>query len=104
MREQISLQRNPLILVEIPLLYEAGWREEVDAVLVVYARPGTQCLRIIRRDRVSRREAARAISAQMSLRDKADRAEYVIDNSSAWTITRAYVVSLGNLLSERFPG
>ena len=102
MREQVGLQQAPLILVEIPLLYEAGWQGEVDAVLLVFARRGAQCCRIMRRDRVSRRAAAQAIAAQMSLKEKAEQAEYVIDNSGAWTSTRAQVVSLGNKLSERF--
>jgi len=102
MREQVGLQQAPLILVEIPLLYEAGWQGEVDAVLLVFARRGAQCCRIMRRDRVSRRAAAQAIAAQMSLKEKAERAEYVIDNSGAWASTRAQVVSLGNKLSERF--
>lgn len=104
MRAQVGLYRAPLVLVEIPLLYEAGWQEEVGAVLVVYARRGARCCRIMRRDGVSRREAARAIAAQMSLEDKVDRAEYLIDNSRAWTLTRTRVVALGNELSERFPG
>jgi len=102
MREQVGLQRAPLILVEIPLLYEAGWQGEVDAVLVVFARRGAQCCRIMRRDGVSRRAAAQAIDAQMSLKEKANRAEYVIDNGGTWASTRAQVVSLGNELSERF--
>ncbi len=94
---------KPLVLVEVPLLYEAGWQEDVDAVLVVYARRGARCCRIMARDGVSRREATKAIAAQMSLRDKAARADFVIDNSHAWSITRTRVVSLGNALSERFP-
>lgn len=104
MHAQIGRHQTPLLLIEIPLLYEAGWREEVDAVLVVFARRGAQCCRIMRRDGVSRREARRAIAAQMSLAEKAQRAEYVIDNSRAWTITRTRVVALGNALTERFPG
>jgi len=104
MRAQVGLCRTPLVLVEIPLLYEAGWQEEVGAVVVVYARRGARCCRIMRRDGVSRREAARAIAAQMSLEEKVGRAEYLIDNSRAWTRTRTQVVSLGNELSERFPG
>lgn len=104
MREQVGHQLAPLVLVEIPLLYEAGWQEEVDAVLVVSARRGAQCRRIMRRDRVSRRAAARAIAAQMSLAEKAGLAEYVIDNSGPWSITRGLVVLLGNELSQRFPG
>ena len=102
MRQQLGFQQAPLILVEIPLLYEAGWQGEVDAVLVVFARRGAQCCRIMRRDGVSRRAAAQAIDAQMSLKEKANRAEYVIDNGGTWASTRAQVVSLGNELSERF--
>jgi len=104
MREQIGQQLAPLVLVEIPLLYEAGWQQEVDAVLVVSARRGAQCRRIMRRDGVSRRAAARAIAAQMCLAEKAGLAEHVIDNSGPWAITRALVVSLGNELSQRFSG
>jgi len=104
MREQIGQQLAPLVLVEIPLLYEAGWRQDVDAVLVVSARRGAQCRRIMRRDGVSRRAAARAIAAQMNLAEKAELAEHVIDNSGPWAITRTLVVALGNELSQRFPG
>ena len=103
MRRQVDLYRAPLVLVEIPLLYEAGWQGDVDAVLVVYARRGVQCCRIMRRDGVLRREAAQAIASQMSLKEKADQAAYVIDNSRGWAITRGQVVSLGNELSNRFP-
>jgi len=73
-------------------------------VLVVYARRGAQCCRIMRRDGVSRREAARAIAAQMNLAEKAKLADFVIDNSGAWSATREQVIVLGNQLSERFPG
>lgn len=104
MRRAVAMCCSPLILVEIPLLYEAGWQDEVDAVLVVYARRGAQCCRIMRRDGVSRRKAAQSIAAQMDLGDKAERADYVIDNSGPWSVVRKRVVALGNELSERFAG
>jgi len=101
LRTQIGHQRSPLVLVEIPLLYEAGWRDEVDEVLVVYARRGARCRRIMRRDQVTRREAARAIAAQMNLEEKAARAELVIDNSGQWAESRLRVLALGDALSRR---
>ncbi|MCL2457722.1 MAG: dephospho-CoA kinase [Desulfobulbus sp.] len=101
LRTQISRQRSQLILIEIPLLYEAGWCDEVDEALVVYARRGARCCRIMRRDRVTRREAARAIAAQMSLEEKAARAHLVIDNSGQWAESRVRVVALGDALSGR---
>ncbi len=103
MRDEVAVYAAPLVLVEIPLLYEAGWQYDVDAVLVVYARKGAQCCRIMRRDGVSRRKATQAIAAQMDLREKAKRADYVIDNSGAWAATQEQIVALGNTLSERFP-
>lgn len=104
MRGAVEPHRVPLVLIEIPLLYEAGWQNEVDAVLVVYARPGAQCCRIMRRDGVSRRKAAQSIAAQMNLGDKAATADYVIDNSGPWRDVRQRVVALGNEFSERFAG
>lgn len=104
MRREVTGARDPLVLIDIPLLYEAGWQTDVDAVLVVYARRGAQCCRIMRRDGVSRRKAVRAIAAQMNLAEKAKLADFVIDNSGAWSVTREQVIALGNQLSERFPG
>lgn len=92
----------PLVLVEIPLLYEAGWQDEVDGVLVVSARPGAQCCRVMRRDGVSRRSAARAIAAQMDLGEKARRADWVIDNSGSWEDVREQTLALGRQLAARF--
>ncbi|MDR2550826.1 MAG: dephospho-CoA kinase [Desulfobulbus sp.] len=104
LRTEIGHQHSELVLVEIPLLFEAGWRGEVDEVLVIYARRGARCCRIMRRDGASRREAARAIAAQMSLEEKAACAELVIDNSRQWTESRVRVVALGDALACRIPG
>lgn len=104
MQGHIAAQSTALVLVEIPLLYEAGWVQDVDEVLVVYARRGVRCCRVMQRDGVSRRDATRAIASQMSLAEKADRSDYLIDNSGAWAVTRTAVVAFGNELSQRFPG
>lgn len=102
--DEVARCSAPAVLVEIPLLYEAGWQAEVDAVLVVFARKGRQCRRIMQRDGVSRRQAAKAIASQMSLSAKAARADFCIDNSASWYQTREAVVHLGNALYEGFPG
>jgi len=104
MLEEVFKVKKPLVLVEIPLLYEAGWDDRVDAVLVVYARRGRQCCRIMERDGVSRKKAAQAIAAQMDLGAKAKMADYCIDNSGLWSETRIEVIHLGDTLCERFPG
>ncbi|MBV5318254.1 MAG: dephospho-CoA kinase [Desulfobulbaceae bacterium] len=104
MLSEVASCRGPLVLVEIPLLYEVGWQTEVDAVLVVYARRGARCCRIMQRDGVSRRKATLAIAAQMDLGEKARLADFVIENSGVLAITRQQVVALGKRLCERIPG
>jgi dephospho-CoA kinase len=104
MRREVALCKAPWVLVEIPLLYEAGWQNDVDAVLVVYARRGAQCCRIMRRDGGARKRAMQAIAAQANLDEKVKRADFVIDNSGRWSTTREQVIALGIQLSERFPG
>jgi len=104
MMQRVQQLGGNLVLVEIPLLYEAGWQHVVDAVLVVFARRGCQCCRIMHRDQVSRLQAARAIRSQMDLGKKARLADYCIDNSGAWQQTRVEVIRLGDALSERFAG
>ncbi|WPD22130.1 MAG: dephospho-CoA kinase [Candidatus Electrothrix scaldis] len=78
-----------LVLVEIPLLFEAGWQDDVDCTLVIYADMAARIQRIIDRDQVSREQAQQAIATQQCLREKAAHADYVIDNSGSWQHTCA---------------
>ena len=102
MHREVASRQAELVFIEIPLLYEVGWRDEVDQVLVVYARRGARCCRIMQRDGVGRRQAALAMASQMSLEEKAARAEFVIDNSGPRSVTRDRTVALGRVLSGRF--
>ncbi len=99
MREALARQATGAVLVEIPLLIEAGWRDDVDRVVVVYAGLRERCRRIMHRDHVDSREAMRAIRSQMSLADKALAADHVIDNSGPWAATCLQVIHLGRLLA-----
>jgi dephospho-CoA kinase len=86
--------RNGPILVEIPLLFEAGWQESVDQILVVYADTAVRVQRIMQRDRVNEEQAKKAVAAQQCLREKAASADYVIDNSGPWEQTCSQVQEL----------
>ncbi len=88
------------VLVEIPLLIEAGWRDDVDRVVIVYAGLHQRLLRVMARDGVDGPEAMRAIRSQMDLADKALMADHVIDNSGAWADTCLQIIHLGRLLRQ----
>jgi dephospho-CoA kinase len=89
----IAALRGP-ILVEIPLLFEAGWQESVDLIIVVYADINLRLQRIMQRDQVSEEQAKKAIAAQQCLREKAASADHVIDNSGPWEQTSLQVQQL----------
>lgn len=105
-RRQICKQVRQLkkagksVLVEVPLLFEAGWREDFDKVLVVYAAESVCLTRICKRDGVSRDEAGKGLSAQMPLREKAMAADFVVDNSASWSDTLLQLIHLSKILSD----
>ena len=75
------------VIVEIPLLFEAGWQDIVDTIVVVAADKEKRIQRIICRDNVSNEQACQAIAAQFSLTEKAALAHHVVDNSGNWQDT-----------------
>lgn len=85
-------------VVEVPLLYEAGWEHDFSQVVVAYADEKTCLRRLMLRDRISAAAAAKAMETQMPLADKALLADYVIDNSGPWSDTCLQVEHLRNLL------
>ena len=71
---------KPVIILEIPLLFEAGLTEMVDQVWVVFVDCETQLERIINRDGLNKKEARQRIQAQIPLARKKELADVVIDN------------------------
>ncbi len=100
MYEEAKRQGHGLLFIEVPLLYEAGWEADVTEVIVVITRADIQYNRIMQRDGVSMEQAVASVAAQMDLRKKAERADYVIDNSSDWLITRKKVVLLAEQIEK----
>ncbi len=85
-----------LVLAEIPLLFEAGWQDVVDFIVVVSADEATRVERIVQRDQVTEEQARAAIRAQLPLEEKASRAHYVVTNAGSWKKTCQQL----NLLTE----
>ena len=89
-------------VLDVPLLFEAGWDAFADEVWVVALPPEEQLTRLLARDKtMSEGEARARIAAQMPLAEKCARADVVIDNSGTKEETRDYV---GKLWEERIFG
>lgn len=96
---QIVSQTDPWrCLVEVPLLYEAGWENEFRTVIVVYATDKCCLTRLMKRDNLSIESARKAIDSQLSLTEKAALAAHVIDNSGEWEETCRQMLKLGKAL------
>ncbi len=80
-------------VLDVPLLYEAGWDRYVDEVWVVYVDAATQLSRLTARDKFDAGQAAARVAAQKSLEEKARRADVVIDNSGGPERTAAQVAA-----------
>ncbi len=81
-KEQLEKEGHKLIVLDIPLLYEAGFDDKVDEVMVVYVDKETQKERLLKRNpELSEREALNRIYSQMPLEDKTKKADIIIKNS-----------------------
>lgn len=70
-----------LIVLDIPLLFEANLQYLVDLVMVVYVDKDQQVSRLMQRSNLSQSDALQRINAQMSLEEKRRLADMVIDNN-----------------------
>jgi dephospho-CoA kinase len=86
-----SSAEHAVVLVDVPLLIEVGVAHRFDKVVVVYANESVQVMRLMQRDGLSREEARQALSVQIDLREKAKKADFVIDNSGTPGETQAQV-------------
>lgn len=100
--KELALEDNPeLIVLDIPLLFEAGYDESVDLVMVVYVDGATQKERLMKRNiELEEADAKNRIKSQMSLEMKADKAAIVIDNTGTIDET---IDQIKKWVHEKFP-
>lgn len=80
------LEKPPVAVVDIPLLYETGRAGDFDRVIATVCSPATQLARLAERG-LSEVQARQRLAAQMPAEEKAARADFVIrtDGSPAET-------------------
>jgi dephospho-CoA kinase len=90
----------PLVLFDIPLLFEAGAVQEVDAVLVVSASADVQRARVLARPGMTDAKLAAILARQLPDADKRARADHLIDTGTSHEETRATVRALVQRLAS----
>lgn len=94
-----SFPDNRLVGMESAILVEAGFRDEVDFLVMVYAPLEIRIDRAVRRDDTSREAVMKRIEAQMSDEVKRRQADFVIVNDGE-TLLIPQVLELISLLSK----
>ncbi|MGD2269975.1 MAG: dephospho-CoA kinase [Desulfobacterales bacterium] len=92
---------NAVVILDVPLLFEAGMFGGLSEVIVVYAPEPIQLLRLIRRDNLSESDAMARIRSQMPIEKKKNLASIVIDNSGTRALTRKATLSVYRKLKKR---
>ena len=95
--------RAPLVVFDVPLLFEKGGADEVDAVAVVSAPPDVQRARVLARDGMTSEKFASILALQMPDAEKRARADHLIDTGTTLAATRAQVKDLVDKLAGQLP-
>lgn len=84
MEEKITQYQNqaePLVVLDIPLLFEDSLTHYCDATLLITAPFQLELDRLMARNNLSEEDAQKRIASQMPLSDKEKLADYVIENT-----------------------
>lgn len=90
-----------VIILDIPLLLEAGMETGLQEVIVVYVPESLQLKRLMNRDGLDRQAAMARIRSQMPIEKKRRRASIVIDNSGSLAYSRRQTLAVFNRLKKR---
>lgn len=74
-------ESEKIIVLDVPLLFEANMEYLCDKIICVYIDRETQIERLMNRSNLEREVAIKRIDSQIDLEEKKAKADYVIDNS-----------------------
>lgn len=93
----------PIVLCDIPLLFEAKLSGDADTIILVDAPPAVRLNRLEHTRPLDRATAQAMIEAQMSSEEKRPLADFVIDNDGSTEQLRADVDAVWRLVEKRAP-
>ncbi|KRL92235.1 dephospho-CoA kinase [Limosilactobacillus equigenerosi] len=97
---QFQRLQTPVVVLDVPLLYESGWDKKCDQVWVVATDETTQLQRLMARNHLQREEAQARINAQLPLSQKCQAATVVINNQGDQVALQKQVTELMRQVTE----
>ncbi|WP_104667948.1 dephospho-CoA kinase [Ensifer adhaerens] len=89
----------PFVVLDIPLLFETGAEKRVDRVVVVSCSAELQRERALKRPGMTEEKLAMILARQVPDSEKRKRADYIIDTSDSFDVTRAQVKAVVDTLT-----
>lgn len=93
-------REEPLVVLDIPLLFEKGAAALVDRIAVVSAPPAVQADRVLARPGMTSAKFMQILALQLPDEEKRRRADFVIDTGGAPEVTRAQVRAIIACLAQ----
>ncbi len=98
--QHLAASGNNIVIVEVPLLFEAGWQDLFDYVVSVVA-PEPICIkRLAERKKMSIDMASRWMATQIPQEVKAKRSDYVVHNNAGLDELQIQVDRLSRVLKQ----
>jgi len=88
---KLAREGHAFAIAEVPLLYEAGWEDDFDAVIVVRCTEDQEIERCSEKFGMKREETLLRLGAQYPLERKVEAADVVIDNDGPLEETKVQV-------------
>lgn len=92
---------EPFVVLDIPLLFETAAEKRVDCVVVVTCSADLQRERALKRPGMTEEKLAMILARQVPDSEKRKRADYIIDTSDSFDVTRAQVKAIVDELVSR---
>jgi dephospho-CoA kinase len=83
-QEKAFYDQYPLIVIDMPLLFEVSYQHQVDYTVLIYADQKTQVDRLRNRNGYKVKDALMRVQSQMPMSEKKKLATYVIDNRGSF--------------------
>jgi dephospho-CoA kinase len=98
--QHLAASGNNVVIVEVPLLFEAGWQDLFDYVVTVLA-PEPLCIkRLTKRKEISHEMASKWMATHIPQEVKAKRSDYIIHNNAGLDELRTQVNNLAKVLRQ----
>lgn len=97
---RMGARRVPLVVLDIPLLFESGGRRRCDAVMVVSAPAFLQRARVLARPGMSEARLAAILATQMPDGEKRRRADFIVPTGLGRRVTLRRLADIVKVLTK----